>query len=82
MLTGFPDMLLARVHAWYTGRTSMATDPVCLAIVDEDGAQYTSEYKKEKYHFCCNYCRKKFEEDPKRYTRISHDVSVDLKSCS
>ncbi len=58
----------------------MATDPVCLAIVDEDGAQFTSEYKNQKYYFCCNYCRKQFEENPKRHTRIAHDVCVDLNS--
>jgi YHS domain-containing protein len=58
----------------------MATDPVCLAIVDEDDAQFMSEYKNQEYYFCCNYCRKRFEENPKRYTRIAHDICVDLNS--
>jgi xanthine dehydrogenase accessory factor len=60
----------------------MATDPVCLAIVDEDDAKFTSTYRDQKYYFCCNYCKKQFEENPKRYTRIANDVSVDLKSCN
>jgi len=60
----------------------MATDPVCLAIVDEDDAEFTSTYRDRKYYFCCNYCRKQFEENPKRYTRIANDVSVDLNSCT
>jgi len=59
----------------------MATDPVCLAIVDEDDAKFTSTYREQKYCFCCNWCKKQFEENPKRYTRIAHDINVDLKSC-
>jgi len=60
----------------------MATDPVCLAIVDEDDAEFTSTYRDRKYYFCCNYCKKQFEENPKRYTRIANDVSVDLNFCT
>lgn len=56
----------------------MATDPVCLAIVDEDDAQYTATYRDQNYYFCCNWCKKQFEENPKRYSRIATDVSVDL----
>ena len=74
------DTLLAGWDAWYNGEIHMAIDPVCLAIVDEDGAQYTSEFKNQKYYFCCNYCRKQFEENPKRHTRIAHDICVDLNS--
>lgn len=40
----------------------MATDPVCLPIVDEDNAKFTSKYREQKYHFCCNWRKKKFEE--------------------
>ncbi len=60
----------------------MATDPVCLAIVDEEDAKFTAVHKNQKYYFCCNYCKKQFEENPKRYSRIANDVSVDLKSCT
>jgi len=60
----------------------MATDPVCLMIVDEEDAQFTSIYKNENYYFCCNWCKKKFEENPKRYSRMSNDISVDLKHVS
>jgi YHS domain-containing protein len=60
----------------------MATDPVCLMIVDEDDAKFTAVFKNEKYYFCCNYCKKKFEENPKRYSRNSVDMSVDLSSCT
>jgi Cu+-exporting ATPase len=57
----------------------MATDPVCLMIVDEDEAKFTSMYKEHTYYFCCNWCKKKFEENPRRYSRLANDISVDLK---
>lgn len=57
----------------------MATDPVCLMIVDEEDAKFTSTYKDQKYYFCCNWCKKQFDENTKRYTRISNDVCINLK---
>jgi YHS domain-containing protein len=60
----------------------VAVDPVCLAIVDEDNAKFTSTHREQKYYFCCNWCKKKFEENPKRYTRLSTDIRVDLESCT
>jgi YHS domain-containing protein len=57
----------------------MATDPVCLMTVDEDESRFTSTYRDEKYYFCCDWCRKKFEENPKRYSRLSVDITVDLR---
>ena len=58
---------------------TMATDPVCLMIVDEEDAKLTSTHKGEKYYFCCNWCKNKFDENPKRYSRISTDICVNLK---
>ena len=60
----------------------MATDPVCLMIVDEDDAKFTSTFKNQKYYFCCNWCKKQFEENPKRYSRLGIDARVDLKESS
>jgi YHS domain-containing protein len=60
----------------------MATDPVCFAIVDEDSAQFRSTYKNHEYYFCTNFCKKKFEENPKRYTRISSDINIDPSGAS
>lgn len=60
----------------------MATDPVCLMIINEEDAKFQSTHKNVKYYFCCNWCKKKFDENPKRYTRISTDISVDLGSCT
>lgn len=56
----------------------MATDPVCLTIVDEDTAACTADYRNRKYYFCCNYCKKQFEENPGKYSRLGIDASVDL----
>jgi YHS domain-containing protein len=61
----------------------MATDPVCLIIVNEDEVKFTSTYRDQKYYFCCNWCKKKFDENPKRYSRLGIDANVDLSSgCS
>ena len=57
----------------------MATDPVCFAIMDDDKVRFRSTYRDTEYTFCCEYCKKQFDENPKRYSRFSHDVSVDLK---
>ncbi len=57
----------------------MATDPVCLMIIDEDDAKFTSTHKDQKYYFCCNWCKKQFDENTRRYTRISNDVCINLK---
>ena len=56
----------------------MATDPVCFAIVEEESAPFTT-YRDQKYYFCCNYCKKQFEGNPKRYSRLANDATVDLK---
>ncbi|WAC05068.1 MAG: YHS domain-containing protein [Methanoregula sp.] len=61
----------------------MATDPVCLAIVDEDDAKFSSTHREQKYYFCCNWCKKKFDENPRKYTRIACDLNISLskESC-
>jgi len=56
----------------------MATDPVCFAIVDDDDTRFTSMYKDQKYCFCTNYCKKKFEENPKKFTRLACDLNIDM----
>ena len=35
-------------------------------------------HKNHKYYFCCNWCKKQFEENPKRYSRLGINASVDL----
>jgi len=55
----------------------MATDPVCFAIVDDDGARFTSTYKNKMYYFCTNYCKKKFDENPKKYSQTACDLNIE-----
>jgi Cu+-exporting ATPase len=55
----------------------MATDPVCLMIVDEDDAKFTSTYNNLTFFFCCNWCKKKFDENPKKYSRIACDLNIE-----
>jgi YHS domain-containing protein len=54
----------------------MAYDPVCLALVDEENARFKSLYRDKEYLFCSNYCKKQFDENPKRYTWIPSDLSM------
>jgi YHS domain-containing protein len=70
---------LKDTHPILLQEPTMATDPVCLMIVDEDEAKFTSMYKEQMYYFCCNWCKKNFEENPRRYSRLANDISVDLK---
>src|SRR5208283_1952481 len=62
------------------GGTNMATDPVCFMIVDEDTAHFRSTYRDTEYYFCCNYCKKQFDANPKRYSRLATDMRVDMGS--
>jgi len=55
----------------------MATDPVCFAIVDDESPRFISIYKDRRYYFCTNHFRKKFDENPERYTRLACDFNID-----
>jgi len=54
----------------------MAYDPVCLAWVDEENPRFKSLYRDKEYFFCSNYCKKQFDENPKRYSRIPSDLNL------
>lgn len=45
----------------------MAIDPVCKMEVDEETAQWTSEYQGETYYFCAPGCKASFDKDPEKY---------------
>jgi YHS domain-containing protein len=45
----------------------MAIDPVCKMEVDEESAQWTSEYQGETYYFCAPGCKSSFDKDPEKY---------------
>ncbi|MGM0406066.1 MAG: YHS domain-containing protein [Thermoplasmatota archaeon] len=45
----------------------MEKDPVCNMKVDEEEAEYKTEYKGKTYYFCAPGCKAQFEEDPEKY---------------
>jgi YHS domain-containing protein len=47
----------------------MAKDPICGMDVDEKTAKWTSEYKGKTYYFCAPGCKKKFDQDPRKYAK-------------
>lgn len=44
-----------------------AIDPVCNMTVDVATAKFTSERGGQMYYFCCDGCRRRFENEPERY---------------
>ena len=46
----------------------MAIDPICKMTVDEETAQYKSEYNGKTFYFCAPGCKKKFDENPEDYS--------------
>ena len=59
----------------------MAIDPVCRMEADENRAKYGSRYKGKSYHFCSAGCRKKFDEDPEKYSRMTRDIGETPGKC-
>jgi len=43
------------------------TNPVCGAPIDMANPKHIIEYNGEKVYFCCDGCKIKFEENPKKY---------------
>ncbi|MFZ0240097.1 MAG: YHS domain-containing protein [Desulfobacterales bacterium] len=42
-------------------------DPVCKMKVSAQNNRYFSTYKKNRFYFCADACRKAFTENPARY---------------
>jgi YHS domain-containing protein len=47
----------------------MQTDPICGMQVDENTAQYKTEYKGNTYYFCAPGCKKIFDAEPEKYLK-------------
>lgn len=45
----------------------MARDPVCDMEVSENEAVASSYYAGDRYYFCSEDCKKRFDQDPERY---------------
>jgi YHS domain-containing protein len=53
----------------------MALNPVCHMEVDEETAQWRSQYQGKTYYFCAPGCKDSFNRDPEKYLSQSesHD---------
>jgi YHS domain-containing protein len=47
----------------------MINDPVCGAKVNENKAPATSTYQGERYAFCGQECKDKFDKNPEQYAK-------------
>ena len=47
----------------------MTKDPVCGMQVDPNKAPATSSFKGQKYSFCGQDCKQKFDQQPERYVQ-------------
>ena len=45
----------------------MVRDPVCDREVSENDAAATSYYAGDRYYFCSDDCKQRFDRDPERY---------------
>jgi len=52
-----------------TNLNHMATDPICGMEVDEETAEYKSEYKGKTYYFCNERCKSVFDRAPERFAK-------------
>ncbi len=48
----------------------MVKDPVCGMDVDEKGNELKSEHMGKTYYFCCEPCKKAFDDDPHKYMKM------------
>lgn len=42
-------------------------DPVCGMEIDMDAAFASVEFEGDIYYLCCEHCKDKFENEPKKY---------------
>ncbi|MFL5318526.1 MAG: YHS domain-containing protein [Myxococcaceae bacterium] len=47
--------------------TNRTLDPVCGKRVDSDPNGVSAEYKKRRYYFCSEKCRKRFETQTEKF---------------
>jgi len=47
----------------------MTKDPVCGMQVDEKNASASSMYQGQKYSFCSQDCKRKFDQQPEKYAQ-------------
>jgi Cu+-exporting ATPase len=50
---------------------SMTNDPVCGMRVDEESAEFQTQFAGKKYYFCSADCREEFEDQPADYVETA-----------
>ena len=45
----------------------MATDPVCGMKIDDKNSEHQTQYGGQKYSFCSQECKNKFDQNPEDY---------------
>ncbi len=51
-----------------------AQDVICGMMVEIPTAKYVSEFRGEKYYFCCASCKAQFEKNPEAFAGEKHSV--------
>ncbi len=46
-----------------------AVDPVCGMTVETSAARFTAERQGQRFYFCCDGCRRRFESEPQKYLK-------------
>jgi YHS domain-containing protein len=49
----------------------MTRDPVCGMKVDDNRAEFQTQFAGKKYFFCSDECRKEFEAEPDAYVETA-----------
>jgi YHS domain-containing protein len=49
----------------------MAKDPICNIEVDEETAEFKSQYASQTFYFCSAECQEQFEFRPQQYARAA-----------
>jgi YHS domain-containing protein len=49
----------------------MARDPICDSEVDEQVAEFKSQYGSQTYYFCSQKCKEQFDLRPEQYARAA-----------
>jgi YHS domain-containing protein len=49
----------------------MAKDPICNMEVDEETAEFKSQYGSQTYYFCSEECKDQSELRPEHYARVA-----------
>ena len=62
-----PDLEEELVLEFNQVKEGQKKDPICGMGIDPENAEYITEYKGEKYYFCCSGCLEKFESEPAVY---------------